>query len=133
MYPVLLTVHVLVGVLLILSVMIQSGRSGGFSNLMGGGGGDALFSTSGQQSGLRKITMILAGVFMATSIGLTSLSARQTNQSVFQRNFPALPPVNVPTPATPAAVPAGPAGMPQVTEQAPISAPQNLDTKPVKK
>jgi preprotein translocase subunit SecG len=91
MYPIILTIHIIVCVLVVLIVLIQAGRSGGFSGLMGGGGGDAIFSTSSQQSGLRKATVILAAVFMATSLFLTILSSRQTGQSVFQRQFPALP------------------------------------------
>ncbi len=96
MYPILLTLHIAAAVLLILVVLIQSGRSGGFSGLMGGGGGDALFSTSSQQSGLRKITAVIAFIFICTSFGLTILGSRQSNQSVFQKNYPALPPVSVP-------------------------------------
>ncbi len=96
MYPVILTVHVVVCSLLILIVLIQSGRSGGFSNLMGGGGGDALFSTSGQQSGLRKITFVIAGIFMATSVALTLIASRSSSRSVLEQNYPALPPVAQP-------------------------------------
>ena len=104
MYPVLLTLHVIVSAVLILVVLIQAGRSGGFSGLMGGGGGDALFSTASQQSGLRKATVVIAGVFMATSLGLTILSSRRAGESVFERQFPALPPVE--RPVTPGEQPA---------------------------
>src|SRR5262245_37863204 len=100
MYTILLTLHLLVAFLLILTVLIQSGRSGGFAGFMGGGGGDALFSTSSQQSGVRKATVILAVLFVCTSFGLTILGSRQSGQSVFQKNFPALPPVSAPQPVT---------------------------------
>jgi preprotein translocase subunit SecG len=93
MYTFLLTIHVIVCLLVVLIVLVQAGRSGGLSGLMGAGGGDALFSTSSQQSGLRKLTIVLAGLFMATSFGLTILSSRINNQSVALRQFPALPPV----------------------------------------
>ena len=83
MYGVILTVHVIVCTLVVLTVLIQAGRSGGFSGLMGGGGGDALFSTSSQQSGLRKATVALAALFMATSFFLTILSGRRNGRSVF--------------------------------------------------
>ncbi len=96
MYGLILTIHVITCILVVLIVLVQAGRSGGFSGLMGGGGGDALFSTSSQQSGLRKATVALAAVFMTTSLFLTILSSRQSNQSVFQRQFPNLPPVNAP-------------------------------------
>lgn len=94
MYIVLLTVHVIVCVLVVLIVLVQAGRSGGLSGLMGASGGDALFSTSSQQSGLRKITLILAALFMATSLGLTLLSSRDRRLSVFEQQFPNLPPVS---------------------------------------
>lgn len=93
MYTILLTIHIIVAVLVVLIVLIQSGRSGGLSGLMGGGGGDALFSTSGQQSGLRRATVIMAVIFMATSLGLTFLTSRSRNVTVFQKRFPDLPPV----------------------------------------
>ena len=99
MYSVILTIHVVVCLLVILIVLIQAGRSGGFSGLFGGGGGDSLFSTASQQSGLRKITVGLAAVFMATSFFLTLLSSRQAGESVIQRQFPALPPVESDQPA----------------------------------
>ncbi len=103
MYGVLLTIHVIVCVLVVLIVLVQAGRSGGLSGLMGGGGGgDALFSTSSQQSGLRKMTLILAMLFMATSFALTLLSNRSRRTSVFEQQFPNLPPVgDTSAPVTP--------------------------------
>ena len=89
MYPVIVTVHVVVCILLIIVVLVQSGRSGGFA--MMGGGGDALFSTSSQQSGFRKATMILAIIFMATSLSLTLIASRDGSSSVLERQFPPLP------------------------------------------
>jgi preprotein translocase subunit SecG len=109
MHGILLTIHVILSVLLILVILIQSGRSGGFSGLFGGGG-DALFSTSSQQSGLRNATMIIAGLFFMTSLGLTMLSSRRGMDTVFNRGLPTVPPVNVPAPATQDA----PTGMPDV-------------------
>lgn len=128
MYPVILIIHVIICVLVVLIVLIQAGRSGGFSGIMGGGGGDALFSTSSQQSGLRKITVILAGLFMATSLFLTVLSSRRTSQSVFQRQFPALPPVSAPQQAPVAPIQSEPA--PTEPKAAPVpAAPKAGETK----
>lgn len=112
MYTVLLSIHVVVCVLTVLIVLVQAGRSGGLSGLMGSSSGDAVFSTSAQQSGLRKVTLIIAAIFMATSFGLTILSSRQKRVSVFQQQFPALPPVTDNNPAAPIApvIPAGNTG-----------------------
>ncbi|OVE76798.1 preprotein translocase subunit SecG [bacterium F11] len=117
MYPVLLTVHVIVALLLILIVLIQAGRSGGLSGLMGGGGGDALFTSSSQQSGLRKITVIIAIIFLSTSFGLTLLSSRKSGQSIFQKALPALPPVNTQAPTSDQASPTEPAPVPVEGQQ----------------
>jgi preprotein translocase subunit SecG len=107
MYSIILTIHVLICVLVILIVLVQAGRSGGFSGLMGGGGGDALFTASSQQSGLRKATVALAAVFMATSLFLTILSSRRSGRSVFS---------NIPAGSLPVGIPSGrsdaPAQMP---------------------
>src|SRR3954469_16472672 len=100
MYNVILGVHVFICVLVILIVLMQAGRNSGFSGLMGGGGGDAIFSTSSQQSGLRKATVVLASIFMATSLFLTILSSRRTGQSVFEKQFPALPSLPAAAPQT---------------------------------
>jgi len=100
MYTFLISIHVIIGILLVLIVLIQSGRSGGLSGLMGGGGGgDALFTATSQQSGLRKATIIIAIIFMSTSLGLTILSSRKVGQSVIQRQLPVLPPIPAPAPA----------------------------------
>jgi len=114
MYPILLTIHVTVCVLIVLIVLVQAGRSGGLSGFLGAGGGDALFSTSSQQSGLRKFTVILAVLFFFTSFGLTILKSRGP-KSVLQKQFPPLPPVqaqqnNAPVPeqgGPPSEIPAG--------------------------
>ena len=91
MYTIILTIHIIVCVLVVLIVLMQAGRNSGLSGLTGGGGGDAIFSTSSQQSGLRKATVVLAAIFMATSLFLTILSSRRTGRSVFEKNYPALP------------------------------------------
>ena len=91
MFTILMTIHVAVSLFLILIVLVQSGRSGGFSGLMGGGGGDSLFSTASQQSGLRKATVVMAVIFMFTSLGLTVLSSRESEHTVFQTPVPTVP------------------------------------------
>jgi preprotein translocase subunit SecG len=102
MYGLILSLHVLLCVLLVLIVLIQSGRSGGFSGLLGGGGGDALFTTSSQQSGLRKATVVIAGLYFLTSIFLTKIGGSRGANTVFNREIPMAPPLQVPAaPAQP--------------------------------
>ncbi len=125
MYPIVLAIHVIVCLLIVLVILIQAGRSGGLSGFLGAGGGDALFSTSSQQSGLRKFTLILAVLFFFTSFGLTILKSR-TPRTVLARQYPNLPPIQ--QPAAPE-VPAGenPMGMPGAP--AAPQAPDNQGTK----
>lgn len=116
MYSIILTIHVIVCLLVVLIVLIQAGRSSGLSGLTGGGGGDALFSASSQQSGLRRLTVIMAGVFMATSLFLTILSSRRTGRSVLERQYPNLP-MTAPAAQAPAPVAEQPAALPAASDK----------------
>src|SRR5262247_1299174 len=82
MYSVILSIHVIVCVLVILVVLLQSGKGAGFAGLFGGGGGDALFSAPSGSSFVRKLTTGLAIAFFATSLFLTYMSARRGLGSV---------------------------------------------------
>src|SRR5688572_26131835 len=82
MYSVILAVHVVVCILVILVVLLQSGKGAGFAGLFGGGGGDALFSAPSGSSFVRKLTTGLAVGFFLTSLLLTYMSARRGLSSV---------------------------------------------------
>jgi preprotein translocase subunit SecG len=82
MYTTLLTLHIIVCALVILIVLIQSGKGAGLSGVFGGGGGDALFSAPSGSMFLRKLTTGLAVGFFLTSLMLTYLSARRGLRTV---------------------------------------------------
>jgi preprotein translocase subunit SecG len=84
MYPVVISIHVLVCLLVILVVMIQSGKGAGLSGLTGGGSSDALFNAPSGSMFMRKVTAGLVILFFATSLLLTFLASRQRVQSVIQ-------------------------------------------------
>lgn len=84
MYPVILSVHVLVCLLLIMIVLLQSGKGAGFSGLMGGGNSDALFNAPSGSMFMRKITTGLVATFFATSLLLTYLTANQRVSTLTQ-------------------------------------------------
>jgi protein translocase SecG subunit len=73
--------------LVILIVLIQSGKSGGLSGLFGSGGGDALFSAPSGSAFLKKLTIGMAAGFMFTSLFLTYLAARRGFTTI-TRNVP---------------------------------------------
>ena len=104
MYHFLLTIHVIACVMMILVVLLQTGRGAGLM-VFGGGGGDSLINTPTGSVFMKKFTAVLAGTFAATSLFLTLLSSRSGMSSVTSRLKP-LPPVSAPAAPTPAAAPA---------------------------
>lgn len=73
---VVLTVHLILAVLLIGLVLLQRSEGGGLG--MGGGGGGVM---TGRQAAnaMTRLTWLLAGAFLVTSLSLTVIAARNTN------------------------------------------------------
>lgn len=74
MENVLLVVHVITCIALIGVVLLQRSEGGALG--IGGGGGGGLMSGRGAASALTRTTMILAAIFFATSLTLTSIATR---------------------------------------------------------
>ncbi len=119
MENVILTVHLILALLLIGVVLLQRSEGGGLG--MGGGGGSGgVMSGRQAANALSKLTWIFAAAFIATSLTLTVLAARDaaTGSVVDQFNagpadadapaVPALPEIELPPPSSdaPAAPPA---------------------------
>ncbi len=81
MYALILTIHFIVCILLILLVLLQSGK-GSAAGIFGASGADNLFASPTAFNAVNKFTTILAAVLMATSIVLTILSNKQSSASV---------------------------------------------------
>ncbi len=75
MQTVILTLHILVCVALIGSIMLQRSE-GGALGIGGGGPGGGLMSSQGAAGALVRTTMIFAAVFFATSLVLTTMANR---------------------------------------------------------
>src|ERR1051326_7864669 len=118
MYAVLIFLHVLICMMVILIVLVQSGRGAGFSGLFGGGGGDALFSAPSGSSFLRKLTTGLATGFFLTSLFLTYLSARRGIHSVTRGAWPVSRPAPLENAVPPRTEPAAPAAAPKTDSKA---------------
>ncbi len=107
MYTFLLTVHCVIAVVLVICVLVQSGKGGGLGAGFGGGGANTLFGSSGGSNFFTKLTMCLAAGFMATSLGLTIVKSKALKTSIFDQGAPA---ASAPAaPEAPAAAPAAPA------------------------
>jgi preprotein translocase subunit SecG len=74
---VLLTIlHILVCTLLILTVLLQTGKRADLAGAFGGGGSQTAFGARGAATFLSKATTIGAVVFMVTSLALAIISSR---------------------------------------------------------
>ncbi len=117
MYGVLLTVHIVVSVLLIVSVLLQSGKGADIGAVFGGAGSQALFGSAGPADFLNKATRVLVIVFMLTSLTLGYFAFEKPTQSIMDTQkvsdtaIPAAPaqPAQGTQGAAPADVPAAPA------------------------
>ena len=74
MFALLLTLHILICLVLVIAILIQSGRGGGLVSAFGTSGGHAIFGGRGAATFLSKATTILGAGFMVTSLLLALLS-----------------------------------------------------------
>ena len=114
MQTAILTLHVIVCIILVVLVLLQSGREG-MGVIFGGGGNSSVFGSAGAGGVLAKLTTFLAVIFICTSLGynIMTSSTRTSQESVLDVQFEEVPAAPVTEPA-PAAAPA--------TEAAPASA-----------
>jgi len=102
MYIFLLLVHFLVCIILIMVVLLQSGKAADLAGAFGGGGSQTALGSRGAATFLTKATSTSAILFMLTSLGLALLGSRQGG-SVLETT-------PVTAPAAPAPVSKAPAG-----------------------
>ena len=80
----LTALHVIVCLLLILIVLLQSGKSADLAGAFGGGGSQTAFGARGTATFLSKITTIAAVIFMLTSLMLSLYTSRRTGSSIME-------------------------------------------------
>jgi len=122
----LLIVHVTVCLMLILVVLLQTGKRADLAGAFGGGGSQTAFGARGAATFLSKSTTIAATVFMITSLALAYRFGQSSEASVV--GDPA--PVEAPAPAEPAPLPVLPGELPAPQEGAPPgeeSAPASIE------
>ncbi|MGQ0813944.1 MAG: preprotein translocase subunit SecG [Gemmatimonadota bacterium] len=122
MYPLLLTLLLLDGLLLTVVVLLQSGKGGGLASMGGGMGTDTLIGGRQAATILTKATWITGALFLVLSLVLAILSSRsQQPSSILREEFrpaPAAAPAPVQLPGT---QPAAPATTPGAQPQAPAT------------
>ncbi|MGB7623672.1 MAG: preprotein translocase subunit SecG [Terriglobia bacterium] len=108
MLAIVTTIHILASVIMILVVLLQSGKSADLAGAFGGGGSQTAFGPRGAATLLSKLTTASAIVFMVTSVTLAIMASRRSTGSVLeggsapasQQSIPLSPPAT-PTPVTP--------------------------------
>jgi len=78
----LTTIHIIICFVLIVAVLLQSGKSADLAGAFGGAGSQTVFGPRGAATILSKATTICAILFMLTSMGLWILSAKGTKSVV---------------------------------------------------
>ena len=107
-YPVLVTLHVMVCGLLIIVVLLQSGEAADLAGAFGGAGSQTAFGPRGAATFLSKATTWCAIMFMLTSMAMTmhqNSTAAASGSSVLQQfsktGKPGVPVVPLPAPSAP--------------------------------
>ena len=78
------TLHVIVCFILVLVVLLQTGKGADLAGAFGGGSTQTAFGSRGPASFLSKMTTIAAIIFMITSIGLSLISTKRARKSVLE-------------------------------------------------
>jgi len=99
----LTVIHITTVILLVIAVLLQSGKGAEISATFGGSS-QTVFGSSGGANFFQKLTYGLAAVFMITSVALTILPGK-LNKSVFEGYTPPAATPATPTTTAGAAVP----------------------------
>lgn len=110
MQTAILTLHVIVCIILVVLVLLQSGREG-MGVIFGGGGNSSVFGSAGAGGVLAKLTTFLAVIFICTSLGynIMTSSTRTSQESVLDVQFEEVPAAPADAKATAPAEPTAPA------------------------
>ncbi len=113
LYPLVLTVHLLVGLTVIGLVLLQHGKGADMGAAFGSGASGSLFGASGSANFMSRATGILAAVFFMTSLGLSYMATNMTQPtggSVLDAAKTQSAPASTGVPSEPAAPTAAPDG-----------------------
>ena len=88
MSALLTTIHIIVCFVLVVAVLLQSGKSADLAGAFGGGGSQTVFGPRGAANLLSKVTTVCAVLFMVTSLGLWMISASGTRSALSGEEVP---------------------------------------------
>jgi preprotein translocase subunit SecG len=82
-------IHVLICIILIIAVLLQSGKAADLAGAFGGVGSQTAFGPRTTATILSKVTQVCAILFMLTSLGLWVLSGKESRSAVSGEPTPA--------------------------------------------
>ena len=138
MSALILTIHIVICLILIIAVLLQSGKAADLAGAFGGVGSQTAFGPRGTATLLSKITTICAVLFMITSMGLWILSLKG-QKSVVRGEEPGKPAATSTMPVTKEPQPAAAAPATEKKEgqktnqQQPPAQPETPKKEPVNK
>jgi preprotein translocase subunit SecG len=109
LFPLVLTMHILVGLSVIGLVLLQHGKGADMGAAFGSGASGSLFGASGSANFMSRTTAVLAAVFFATSL---SLSYMASTRGVVKEGVSVMDNAKTKVPAPLQSAPANPAPEP---------------------
>lgn len=97
----MIVVHVLAAISIIGLILLQQGKGADMGASFGAGASQTLFGSRGSGNALTRTTAILAAIFFATSLALSVL-AKKNSENAGQVGLPAAPAAEVPVQNAPA-------------------------------
>jgi len=90
MFTIVAIIHVFACIVLIMIVLLQTGKGADIGAVFGGGsGGQALFGSAGPAGFLAKVTTVIAAIFMMTSLYLAYTSGiKSPAQTIMEEKRP---------------------------------------------
>lgn len=82
MFTILIILHVLVALVLMMVVLLQSGKAGDLASTFGGATSQTAFGARSATTVLTKVTVVCAVIFMATSLSLAIFYSKQRESTV---------------------------------------------------
>lgn len=90
----LIILHVIICILLTATVLLQFGKGAEAGAMMGSGSSQAIFTSSSKGNFFTKMTTFLAVAFMVNSVVLTTLTTKNSKESIFDDEAPIAAPLN---------------------------------------
>lgn len=77
MLTIMVIIHILLAVIVVVAVLLQSGKGADIASLFSGGGTSSAFGPTGAASVLWKITAVAFGLFLITATSLSILYTKK--------------------------------------------------------